>query len=198
MRQPTKMRTWLLSLFLLGVASVCSAASVSISTASVPNGTVNTSYSAVIKASGGCTPYKWAIPSGILPAGVTRKIAANTTSLGLSGTPTRASTFSFTVAVTGCGGAVSQKSYKITIQPSAVHVVDLSWKASTSGNLAGYNVYRSSDASTWKKVNAGLVASTLYDDPTVANGSTYYYAVTAVDIHNAESKKSAAVKVTVP
>jgi len=174
------------------------ASAVAISTAMVPNGTVNTSYSAVIKASGGCTPYKWAIPSGTLPAGVTSKVLTNTTSLGLSGIPTRASAFSFNVSVTGCGGHVSRMSYKITVQPAAVHVVDLSWKASTSTNVAGYNVYRSPDGGTWKKVNSGLVAATLYDDSTVANGSIYYYAVTAVNIGNKESGKSTAIKVTIP
>ena len=172
LRQHAEMKPWLLILFLIAAATACSAASVAISTASVPNGTVNTSYSAVIKASGGCTPYKWAIASGTLPAGLARKPSTNSTSLGLTGTPTAAKTYAFTVAVTGCGGHISQMSYKIAIQPAANHVVDLNWKGSTSSDVAGYNVYRSPDATTWKKINAGLVAATLYDDSTVANGST--------------------------
>jgi hypothetical protein len=170
----------------------------SIITSSLPNGTVGTAYSAAVKASGGCTPYKWSIVSGALPAGVKATVSSTTTSLNLSGTPTSAATYSPTLQVTGCGGGTFKSSYKIVIQASTNHVVDLSWKASTSTNIAGYNVYRSSDGSTWKKVNASLIASTLYSDSTVANGSTYYYAATAVDIYGHESSKTTPVKVSVP
>jgi len=170
----------------------------SITTTTLPNGTVGTAYSAVVKASGGCTPYKWAISSGALPAGINAKTSTTTTSLHLSGTPTTAGTDSFSVKVTGCGGGTSHVAYKAVIQKTANHVVDLSWKASTSSGIAGYNVYRSPDGATWKKVNVSLIASTLYSDSTISNGSTYYYAATAVDIHSHESRKTAAVKVIVP
>jgi hypothetical protein len=172
--------------------------SVAITTSSVPNGTLKTAYSAVINAGGGCTPYKWAIASGALPAGVTAKVSSTTTSLDLAGTPTTAATYSFAVKVTACGGVVSQVSYKAVIQATANHVVDLNWTASTSANVVGYNVYRSSDAATWKKINASLIASTLYSDSTVANSTTYYYAASAVDIYSHESSKTAAVKAVVP
>lgn len=169
-----------------------------ITTASLPNGTVGTAYSVAVKASGGCTPYKWAIASGALPAGVTAKVSSTTTSLNLAGTPTTAATYSFAVKVTGCGGVTSQQAYKVVIQATANHVVDLNWTASTSSHIAGYNVYRSPDRATWKKINASLIASTLYSDSTVANGSTYYYAATAVDIHGHESSKTTAIKVVIP
>jgi len=184
---------------LLLVAFVCPCfATVTINTATVPNGTVKSAYSAVIKASSGCTPYKWTIASGTLPAGVTAKASTTTTSLGLSGTPTTAATYSFTVKVTGCGGGVSQVAYKVVVQAAANHIVDLSWKASTTTGVVGYNVYRSPDAAPWKKVNASLIASTLYTDSTVANGSTYYYAATAVDVAGRESQKTPVVKAIVP
>jgi hypothetical protein len=174
------------------------ASSVAITTSSVPNGTVKTAYSAIIKASGGCTPYKWAIASGALPAGVSAKVSSATTSLDLAGTPTTAATDSFAVKVTGCGGVVSEVSYRVVIQATANHVVDLSWTASTSADVVGYNVYRSSDAATWKKINASLIASTLYSDSTVANSTTYYYVASAVDVNGHESSKTAAVKALVP
>ncbi|MGC2197059.1 MAG: putative Ig domain-containing protein [Terriglobales bacterium] len=192
------MKSWLLSLLLVVFVSPCVASSVAITTSSVPNGTVKTAYSAVIKASGGCTPYKWTIASGALPAGVTAKVSSTTTSLNLAGTPTTAATYSFAVKVTECGGGVSQTSYKVVIQATANHVVDLNWKASTSSNIVGYNVYRSPDGATWKKINASLIASTLYSDSTVANTTTYYYAATAVDVYGHESSKTAAVKAVIP
>lgn len=191
------MKLWSFPLLLVVLASRC-AANVTITTTSLPNGTVNTAYSAVINASGGCTPYKWAIASGALPAGVTAKVSSTTTSLSLTGTPTTAATYSFTEKVTECGGHVSQVSYKVVIQATANHVVDLSWKASTSTDVAGYNVYRSLDGASWKKINASLIASTLYGDSTVANSTTYYYAATAVDISGKESGKSSSIKAIVP
>lgn len=170
----------------------------SISTTSLPNGTVGTAYSAVVKASGGCTPYKWAIASGSLPAGITGTMASTTTSLSLSGTPTTAATDSFTVKVMGCSGTAAQTAYKVVIQATANHVVDLSWKASTTSDVTGYNIYRSPDGSSWKRMNVSLIASAQYSDSTVANGSTYYYAATAVDIYGHESNKTGAIKVVVP
>jgi hypothetical protein len=187
----------LLSVLLLAFVSPCFA-TVVISTKSVPNGTVNTAYSAVIQATNGCLPYKWAIVSGSLPAGVTAKPSGTTTALDLSGTLTTVATYSFSIKVTGCGGGTSQVAYKIVIQSAANHIVDLNWKASTTSDVVGYNIYRSPDAATWKKINPSLIASTLYTDTTVANGSTYYYAATTVDVAGEESVKSAAVKAVVP
>jgi hypothetical protein len=183
---------------LLALVCPCVASTITISTTSVPNGTVKSAYSAVINASKGCTPYKWAIASGSLPAGVTAKPSSATTSLTLSGTPTTAATYSFAVKATGCGGSVSQVAYRLVIQAGANHVVDLSWKASTTADVVGYNVYRSPDAATWKKLNPGLIGSTLYNDSTVANSTTYYYSATAVDVTGHESTKTTAVKAIVP
>lgn len=169
-----------------------------ITTTSLPNGTVGATYSAVVKATGGCTPYKWAIASGALPAGVKATMASTTTSLTLSGTPTTAATDSFTVKLTGCGGGTYNEAYKVVVQSSPNHVVDLSWKASTTSDVTGYNVYRSPDGASWKKINVSLIASAQYADSTISNGSTYYYAATSVDIYGHESNKTAAIKVVVP
>jgi hypothetical protein len=190
-------KSWTFSLILL-LATRCFGANVVITTTTLPNSTVNTAYSAAVKASGGCTPYKWTIASGALPAGITAKASSATTALDLAGKPTKAGTYSFAVKVTGCGGHVSQVSYKVVVQATANHVVDLNWKASTTNDVTGYNVYRSPDNITWKKVNTTLVASTLYSDSTVANGSIYYYTATAVDIYGRESSKTTAIKVSIP
>lgn len=192
------MKMWLFGLLLSLLALPAMASEVSITTTKVPNGTVDAAYSAVIKATGGCTPYSWSLVSGRLPTGVRKKRSPSTTSLDLSGTPAIAAIYSFTIAVTGCGGHVSKRSYRVIIQSTAEHVVDLNWEPSTSGHIAGYNVYRGPNGSSWQKINAGLVAATLYDDATVANGDTYYYAVTAVDIYGNESAKTSAVKAVIP
>lgn len=77
-------------------------------------------------------------------------------------------------------------------------MVDLNWNSSTSSDVAGYNVYRSPDGNNWNKINVSLVGSTIYDDATVVNGDTYYYAITAVDLEGDESAKSAVAKASIP
>jgi hypothetical protein len=187
-----------LLLLLLVFASSSLVFAIEITPTTLPNGIVKTAYAADIKASGGCSPYKWAIASGALPAGVTAEPSSTTAELILAGTPTAAATDSFVVKVTGCGGGVSEASYKVEIQAAANHVVDLKWKASTSAQIAGYNVYRGPNEKSWEKINASLIASTLYDDSTVANSTTYYYATTAVNIEGEESAKSAPIKTVIP
>jgi hypothetical protein len=184
-------------LFCVAIYSAQSFAGVTISTLTLPNGTVGTSYSATITAKNGCTPYAWTL-TGTLPNGVVWSTSSNTQKVNLSGTPTSASTFSFAAQVKGCGGKISKVSYNIAIQPAAVHVVDLSWTASTSPNVAGYNLYRGGDGVNWQIVNSGLIPATMYADASVANGSSYYYAATAVDISGFESIKSEPIQVTIP
>lgn len=76
--------------------------------------------------------------------------------------------------------------------------VSVGFGGTASSGVAGFNVYRGPDGVTWKKINPGLVPSTLYSDSTVANTSTYYYATTAVDVYGHESDKSAAVEAVIP
>lgn len=192
------MKSCFLSILLVVLVSQCRATVVEITTKNVPSGTAHDYYSAVIAAKGGCTPYRWAIVSGKLPPGVKQKENNKTTALDLTGTPTTAASYSFTVSVTGCGGHVSKASYKIVVKGSTSHVVDLKWDASTSNDVAGYNVYRGPDGKNWTKLNAGLIASTFYDDSTVADGGTYYYSATTVSIKGQESRKTPAVKVSIP
>jgi subtilisin family serine protease len=85
-----------------------------ITTASLPSGTVNVSYSTTLAASGGVTPYSWSITVGSLPAGLTL-----TSSTGaISGTPTTAGTSNFTVQVTDANSQTASKALSITINPA--------------------------------------------------------------------------------
>jgi len=75
------------------------------------------------------------------------------------------------------------------VQPST-HSVALSWNASSSQNISGYNVYRASyttSCGSFSKINNVLDTGTLYTDLSVTNGSAYCYATTAVDTSNVES-----------
>jgi parallel beta-helix repeat protein len=71
--------------------------------------------------------------------------------------------------------------------------VALDWADNTEGDLAGYNVYRSTTSGSYgAALITGLTASS-YTDNTVTNGTTYYYVVTAVDTSSNESAYSSEV-----
>ncbi len=76
--------------------------------------------------------------------------------------------------------------------------VSLSWSASTSDGISGYNVYRSTaPKGTYVKVNSSLVKATSYNDTNVPKGS-YVYAATAVNSSGEESGYSGQIDVVVP
>jgi Abnormal spindle-like microcephaly-assoc'd, ASPM-SPD-2-Hydin len=79
------------------------------------------------------------------------------------------------------------------------HIVDLSWNASTSTSVMGYNVYRGGAATgPFSKINPSLNTSMNYSDSTVQSGQTYYYVTTAVDSAGMESSYSNQVQAVVP
>jgi len=74
--------------------------------------------------------------------------------------------------------------------PPPVHTVSLSWNASTSPNISGYNIYRAvytTSCGSFSKINSALNATTLYTDAVVTDGTAYCYATTAVNSSNEES-----------
>jgi hypothetical protein len=79
------------------------------------------------------------------------------------------------------------------------HSVDLTWSASQSGDVVGYNIYRSTvSGSGYTKVNGTLNSDTSYTDTTVTAGLTYFYIAKAVDGNDMESGSSNEVQVAVP
>ncbi|MBI2919215.1 MAG: S8 family serine peptidase [Chloroflexi bacterium] len=76
-------------------------------------------------------------------------------------------------------------------------VLDLSWNASTELDLAGYHVYRATTSGgPYTKVNSSLVSANTFASAGLTNGTTYFYAVTAVDTSGNESAGSAQVSGT--
>ena len=91
--------------------TVTPASTVTITTTSLPNGTVQTAYSATLQATGGTSPYTWSVTSGSLPAGLNLASASGT----ISGTPTTAGTSSFTIQVADSAGNKASAGLTITI-----------------------------------------------------------------------------------
>src|SRR5215475_1450669 len=84
------------------------------STSPLSAGTVNNQYSTALAASGGITPYMWSQTGGTLPAGIT----IDGTGL-LSGTPTLAGIYSFTVQVIDSSASpfTDSKTFQISVAP---------------------------------------------------------------------------------
>jgi hypothetical protein len=80
-----------------------------------------------------------------------------------------------------------------------VHTVSLSWAASASPNIVGYNIYRRTGTSgSFTQINSALNATTTYVDSSVAGGQTYYYETTAVNSSNEESEPSTLASAVIP
>jgi Abnormal spindle-like microcephaly-assoc'd, ASPM-SPD-2-Hydin len=87
----------------------------------------------------------------------------------------------------------------VGVQPQ--YSVGLSWNASDSQNISGYNVYRAVYANacgSYAKLNSTLNTTTNYADGTVAAGVTYCYATTAVNSSKQESVHSNQAQVAIP
>ena len=96
----------------VSVALKGSPGGLNITTVSLPNGNIGKAYSQALSATGGTTPYTWAIASGTLPAGLSLLSGV------ISGTPTTANSTPtpITIKVTDSAGASITKALSITIQ----------------------------------------------------------------------------------
>jgi hypothetical protein len=92
-----------------------------------------------------------------------------------------------TIAVSGTGTATT--SYSVL----------LSWSASASSGVTGYNVYRgTTSGGPYSKIDPSLVSGLTYTDTTVTGGVEYYYVVTSLNSSGSESGYSSQVSASVP
>ena len=154
--------------------------------ATVPAGTAGVAYNQTFVASGGIAPYAYTVSGGALPAGMTLTAAGV-----LSGTPTAAGTFNFSVtatdSTTGTAATVTN-AYTLTLSaptivinpatlPGAVQSIVYSQTLVATGGTAPYTF-----AITAGAMPAGLTLSTagvLSGTPTVTG--VFNFTVTATD-----------------
>jgi subtilisin family serine protease len=87
-----------------------------ITTTTLPDGTVDEAYSQTLQATGGTPPFQWSLAGGALPPGLT--LAASTGAV--SGTPTTAGTFPFTVRVTDSQAQTDLQDLQLVVDPAPV------------------------------------------------------------------------------
>jgi hypothetical protein len=167
-----------------------------ITTTSVPNGSTNTAYSAFLYAGGGNTPYAWEISSGSLPTGLALSSAGD-----ITGVPTAAASFSFTVKVSDSSSPAktATTTFSVTVAQGTAYSVSLAWPSSPSSGVTGYNVYRSTvSGSDYTKINTSAVTGLNFVDGSVLDGAMYFYVVTALDSSGNESNYSPQAQMAIP
>lgn len=132
-------------------------APLSIGTASLPNGTTGTAYSATLTASGGTAPYTWSIAGGALPPGLALSGGG-----AISGTPTAAGSYGFTVKATDSRSASASQTLNITVAAPAANTslfgaavpgvadggpdsaveLGVRFKSDSAGRIAGLRFYK--------------------------------------------------------
>ena len=85
-------------------------------TTSLPAGTQNTAYNAMLAATGGVTPYTWSVIAGSLPVGLHLNVSTG----AITGTPSGAGISNFTVQVTDFQLSTATAPLSITIAPAVV------------------------------------------------------------------------------
>ena len=180
-------------------------------TLSLPAGVVGSSYNTSLSATNGILPYTWSVIGGTLPTGLTLSSSGQ-----ISGTPTLAGTaFSVTIqaqdSATPAQSASASLSITIaTVPPPAASTgvvtvsgngqVTVTWNA--VAGASSYNLYMASVTGVTKSNYSTLADGMLHANVTspyvhtgLANGTTYYFVVTAVN-GNGESVESAQVLAT--
>jgi len=159
---------------------------ITVNPATLPVGQVGLSYSQTFSATGGAAPYSFSIMLGALPAGLSLASNGN-----LTGAPTSAGAYSFTVRATDANGCVGERTYTLTISacpaitlnpasplPSGRIATPYSQTITATGGAAPYAF----SLATGSSLPAGLTLSTaglLSGTPTV--GGNFSFTIVATD-----------------
>ncbi|MGV1909782.1 putative Ig domain-containing protein [Agrobacterium vitis] len=149
--------------------------------------TVGTAYSETVTASGGTSPYTYAVTSGTLPAGM----SLNTSTGVISGTPTTAANTSFTITATDANSASGSASYSLAVtEPSVTLSLSPSSGALTTatvGTAYSQSVTTTSGTAPYTYAGTGLPDGLVLDTSTGTISGTpttagsYAIAVTVTD-----------------
>ncbi len=161
---------------------------------SLPTGTVNTSYSQTLGATGGTPPYSWSITSGSLPGGLN----LNSTNGNISGTPTSSGNFSFTAQVNDVASGTASKTFSLTIAGGLSVSTAPSLPNATVGTVYGVNLQAAGGTApyTWS-ITGGLLPGGLTLSPgsgaisgTPTNSGSFNFTVQVTDSSSVVASKA--------
>jgi IPT/TIG domain/Putative Ig domain/Glycosyl hydrolase catalytic core len=97
-----------------------SASPLQIATASLPAGSVGTSYSTTLMATGGVPPYSWSAKTGVLPTGVSLASSAGL----ISGTPMQSGTYPVAIQIKDSKSTSSSANLSLVISPDPAPTIN--------------------------------------------------------------------------
>jgi hypothetical protein len=182
--------------------SIALADPLEITTTTLPGGTAGQPYTATVGATGGKAPYAWSLAAGSLPPG----LGLSGSTGALSGTPTTAGTYGFTVRVDDSGqpGRSDTQALAITIAPAAGLTVTT---ASLPDGVRGAAYSASLAASggvppyTWAVVSGalppgiGLTSATGMLAGTPTKQGRYTFTVRATDSVGAQATRTLSIRI---
>jgi uncharacterized protein with beta-barrel porin domain len=151
---------------------VVDAPTITVAPTTLPNGVAGSAFSQSLSASGGVAPYTWSLSSGSLPTGMSFSSGG-----ALSGTPTVAGSFNFTVRATDANGFDGDQAYTLAISAPTITVTPSTLPAGVGGSAYSQSLSASGGVApyTWSLAGgalpAGLTLSSsgaLSGTPTVA------------------------------
>lgn len=144
---------------------------VSVATASpLPPGTVGTSYSQALSATGGTSPYTWSVTSGSLPGGLALSDAGV-----LSGTPAAEGTFNFAVQVRDTVSATASKTFSLAVSRpvSSAPAISAGGILNAASNASGQAIAAGSLVSIYgQNLASSTVSASSVPLPTTLGGAT--------------------------
>lgn len=133
--------------------------------------------------------------SGTSNTAVTWSISPFVGSIASSGLYTAPATIGATQEITVTAASTADTTKTATAVITLKPLVALTWTASVSTGVSGYNVYRSGvSGGPYAKINSSLVTALAYDDINVSKGNFYYYVLTSVNSSGQESAYSLEVQ----
>ena len=187
--------------------TIAAGAVLTVNPATLPNGTNGTSYGTqTITATGGTGTYtNFAVTVGSLPTG----LSLNASNGDITGTPTAAGTFNFTVQVTDDAGNTGTRAYSVTIAPGAVLTVNpATLPNGTNGTSYGTQTITATGGTgtyTNFAVTAGALPTGLSLNPTTgaitgtpSAAGTFNFDVTVTDSAGNTGVRSYSVTMSLP
>jgi hypothetical protein len=171
-----------------------------IATSSLSDGSVNTSYSVALTASGGTVPYTWAIIAGVLPSGV----SINENTGLLSGIPTESGVFYFVGRVTDYDGHTATKTFSLTISDLNIASATLADGTIDTAYTATLQASGGNSPYTWVVINGtlppgiGLESDTGVISGTPTAAGSYGFTVRVTDAGGKTASKTLSILVAAP
>lgn len=171
--------------------------SAEVGTTVTQTGTLSAGNAAITVSSAGVSGSQFSLSGISLPVTIA---AGSSKSFQLAYAPTTAGTASANVTfLSNASNSSATLPLTGTATAAPPPSVTLSWNASTSSGVDGYNLYRGTvSGGPYTRLNSTLNTTMSATDNTVVAGQTYYYVTTAVNAAGTESAYSNQVQAVVP